>query len=510
MLIFNKNSNLVKILSNYVGKLWSLLAVFLCVPLYINYLGIENYAVIGFYTLVLALISFADAGMSSAITREFSLEESTGYKLSILNKIEKLYWGVLFFICSIIMFFSGIIAEKWLKTEAINLNDLTNYILLIGVGACIQMAASLYYGALFGLGFQVQANNYQIIWTTFKSLLVILLIKFIRNGLYVFFIWQIICNIIYVYSLRSSVLKGLDKKNNNTNYGLKSFEIPKRIYKYIGGMALVAIISSISSQMDKLVISYFYSLKVFGYYTMVSLLAQIPIFITMPIAAFIFPLLSKFAEKKDKKSLFDNTLKKFIFLLYLIIIPTSIFICFYPLEVLQTWSNAKIELHLLSDMVFLVQTLTIGSMFLAMQFPLYYTLLAHSETKYTVYQGAVQLVVGVPLLFCLAKFYGLKYVGITWLLINFCGFIYLLFVCLERFTNIEKLVYLKKYVIPNVCISSILSSISLYIYNNTNLIFFVVALLHILITFMLIIALNNYQEGRRIFSLKHLYNFSKE
>jgi hypothetical protein len=42
--------------------------------LYIHYLGIESYAIIGFYTLLLGIISFADAGMSSAIIKEFSLQ----------------------------------------------------------------------------------------------------------------------------------------------------------------------------------------------------------------------------------------------------------------------------------------------------------------------------------------------------------------------------------------------------------------------------------------------------
>jgi hypothetical protein len=68
-----KNSNVGKLVSNYGSRLWSNL-FFIFTPLYIHYLGIESYAIIGFYTLLLGIISFADAGMSSAIIKEFSLQ----------------------------------------------------------------------------------------------------------------------------------------------------------------------------------------------------------------------------------------------------------------------------------------------------------------------------------------------------------------------------------------------------------------------------------------------------
>lgn len=508
MEVMKYNSNLIRILSNYVGKLWGLLAVFICVPFYIKFLGIESYAVIGFYTLVVALISFADAGMSSAITREFALNEKKYYKKFILYRIEKFYWLILLFISISIIYFSDLIAQSWLKVEGINIIDLKNYIILIALGASVQMASSLYYGALFGLGEQVKANNYQIIWTTFKSLFVIFLLKY-YSSLYLFFIWQIVCNFIYVTLLRFEVLKNLNVDKINFKDKLNKLVFPERIYKYIGGMALVAIISSISSQLDKIVISYFYSLKLFGYYSMISLLAQIPVFVTMPIASFIFPLLSKFADNKKENKMFDITFEKFIFLLYLAIIPISIFICFYPLEILHTWSRVEFDSIESNDLVFLVQSLTLGSLFLAMQFPFYYSLLANSETRYTVYQGIVQLIIGVPLLLFIAKFYPLKYVGISWLIINICGFIYLLALCSSRYINQTNVQLLIKYIFPNFIFSIIFGCLGYFFYVNFSIPYFLIVFINVFIVFLSIIVWNNKMESREIFSFKHIYDFPK-
>lgn len=177
MPIITLNTNILKILSNYVGKLWNILSVFLLVPLYIHYLGVESYGIIGFYSVILGIIGFADAGMSSAITREFALNISSAEKRHLLTKIEIIYWAVIVFLCLLVVVFSTQIATNWLTAEHISITDLKLYVMFIGVGASLQLISSLYFGALFGLDRQVLANNYQIIWTTFKSYLLLLYLR---------------------------------------------------------------------------------------------------------------------------------------------------------------------------------------------------------------------------------------------------------------------------------------------------------------------------------------------
>lgn len=499
--------NVVKILSNYFGKIWNLLSVFIFVPIYIYYLGVESYAIIGFYALILGLISFADAGMSSAITREISLDSEPAYKLTIVKKIERIYWSVLFFIGLMIIFSSRLIAEKWLVSEQIPLNDLQNYVILIGIGTCIQIVSSLYFGAMFGLGYQVQANSCQIIWTTFKSLFVVLLFILIKADLYIFLIWQIICNIVYVLFLRITVFKKL-KQLVYPETLIKNFVIPSRIFKYIGGMTLVAIISAVNSQADKLIISYYYTLKTFGYYTMVSTLAQIPIFLTIPMASFVFPLLSKYSEN-NQQLLFNQTLNKFVYLLYLIVIPVAIIACFYPMELLQAWIRSGLDETAFAGFNFLICTLMIGSLFLAMQFPFYYTLLAHSQTKYTVYQGIVQILLGIPLLLYFANSLGLKYVGIPWLLINFFALIYLSYVCFRLYINFKIFKFIFYDVMPPFIFSIILGMIGYMVYRYSDAPFYLFFLLSVLASICLGIVWGNYKSQRRLLAFKHLYDFPR-
>ena len=138
-----KNSNIGNLISNYVSKLWSLISVFIFIPFYIKYLGVESFAVIGFYTLILGVISFADAGMSSAVIREFSSGKKAIIKYSFLILIERIYISICFFITIVIIIFSKLIANNWLKSETIPIDDLVFYIQLIGIGVPIQLLSSL-------------------------------------------------------------------------------------------------------------------------------------------------------------------------------------------------------------------------------------------------------------------------------------------------------------------------------------------------------------------------------
>ncbi|QYS91382.1 oligosaccharide flippase family protein [Flavobacterium covae] len=480
-----------------------MLSIFIFVPLYIRYLGIENYAIIGFYTLLLGIISFADSGMSSAIIKEFATDNSSSYKYSVLRRIEKLYWSICLAMLTIIIFSSNLIAQKWFSSETLAKTELSYYVILIGIGIVFQLVSSLYYGALFGLNEQVKVNFIQIIWNLIRSAVVVLLLIFIKPTLEVYFLWQILCNVLYVCVLRFLIIKKLKKFNDKLEVILPG--IPKDILKYIGGMSLIAIISSINTQADKIIVSSFFSLKTFGYYNIVSILAQIPIILATPIALFIFPLFSKFSNENTKK--LEISFNKISFLLSVLIVPTTLLLIIYAKEIIYAWVGNNISVDVLSQIALVLRLLCVGSLFLSIQFPLFYLLLSKSQTKYNVYQGVVQISLGLPLLyFCVSK-YGLNAVALPWILINFGSFIYLSFICFKKYLEISFI----RYLIDNMIIPLIISITAIFMLNvlYVNFInnFYLILVLSGLISVLLIIIINNIIRRHNIFDFKSLYNF---
>ncbi|MDH6250684.1 O-antigen/teichoic acid export membrane protein [Chryseobacterium sp. H1D6B] len=500
-----KNSNIAKLISNYGSRLWALVSVFIFVPFYIKILGIENYAIIGFYTLLLGIISFADSGMSSAIIKEFSQDNSPSYKYSIFRNIENLYLLICVVIMSIIALGSGLIAEKWLNSNTIEIQTLSYYISLIGIGATLQLLSSLYYGALFGLGEQVKSNFYQIIWNVFRAGIVILVLIFYKPTLEVYFIWQIICNLIYIIILRIQSLSILKSQDSNLHKYFK--KIPKNILKYVGGMTFIAIISAINIQADKIITSSIFPLKTFGYYNLASILSQVPVILGTPLTMFAFPLFSKFSlsNQKDLNITFD----KITYLLSIIIFPVSFLLIFFPVEILKLWAGKSIESNMFSTLASVIRLLISGSLFLALQLPLFYLLLSKEKTKYTIYQGVIQVLLGIPLLYFCAKYYGLKAVPFPWILINFGSLVFLLFIVFKNFIDIKFSHYFIRTLIIPLFISFGVSFLFYLLHkiNGGNIILYLVCtgILSVLIN----ILFNNIINKRSFKEFKHLYNFPK-
>lgn len=504
-----RNSNIARLVSNFASRIWSLVSVFIFVPLYIHYLGIENYAIIGFYTLILGIISFADAGMSSAVIREFSQENSASYKYSVLRKVENLYWTICIFISLIFIFSSDLIAQKWLHAEYISNEKLAYFIKLIGIGVPIQLVSSLYYGALFGLNEQVRANAYQMLWNIARAALVIILFVVFKPSLEIYFIWQIICNLIYITALRLSIIRILSQTENKLKNILDG--IPKSILSYVGGMALIAVISAVNSQADKIITSSFFPLKVYGLYNIASLLAQIPVIIATPLTMFVFPLFSKFSSKRVYSEKLNICFEKISFIINVLIFPAVILLIIYAKEIIVLWTGKSIDVAIMPDIVFVLRMLSAGSLFLALQFPFFYLLLSKGKTKYTIYQGVVQILIGIPLLYFCAKHYGLRGIGFPWILINLGSFIYLCIVCFSKYINLNYKKFFTYHILAPFFITIVVCTSIYYFYKtNSQLSFYFYLIFASVLSVFISVLLSNKINNKSPFSYKNLYNFPNE
>ena len=504
-----KHSNFWNIVSNYGSKVWGLVSVFIFIPLYIKYLGIESYGVVGFSALLMGILSFADGGLSSAIIKEFSAENSFSYKYSLLKSTEKIYIVICLLIIIIIFFLAPFIASNWLKSETLSISKLTYFVRLIGISISIQLISSFYFGALFGLKYQVKANLIQIIWSVVRSLGVILALIYINATLEVFFIWQIGSNLIYILSLRLMVMFHL-KHDSDEVIKIEFTNIPKPVLNYISGMILIALMSSINSQADKIVTSSSFSLTVYGYYTLASTLASSAMIVANPFAVSIFPLFSRFHSSSNKKSM-EICYRKSSFLINLLILSVGIILTFYTREILLLWTQDKIELKYLDNIVAVTRFLSIGTCFLAFQLIPYFYLLSLAKTKYNVFLGITQLIVGIPLLFFFIKNYGLKGAGVTWLLINLGGFVYLTFVTMKYYLNLNSKKFIFSTLILPLFVMLTVSIPFYFIYLYTQKSSFLVFLfLTGIFSIVLNIVFINYKNRYSLLNFSHLMDFNKE
>jgi hypothetical protein len=60
------------LLANFAGSGWSALMQLVCVPLYVKFMGVESYGLIGFYLVFQAMTQVLDLGLSPTLNREMA------------------------------------------------------------------------------------------------------------------------------------------------------------------------------------------------------------------------------------------------------------------------------------------------------------------------------------------------------------------------------------------------------------------------------------------------------
>ncbi len=83
------------VIANYIGRgLLTVLSI-VFIPIYIKYLGIEAYGLIGIYTILVSMMMLVDVGMGQTIVREVARYTSTSVSLNEIKDTLKTFKYIL-------------------------------------------------------------------------------------------------------------------------------------------------------------------------------------------------------------------------------------------------------------------------------------------------------------------------------------------------------------------------------------------------------------------------------
>ena len=445
------------ILANYIGKIWGIISVFVFVPFYINQLGLESYGVINFYTVILTIMYFADGGLSATLNREIARTTDKKYIGNMLFTIEKVYLAICLFIIIIIFSCSGFIAANWLNSDTIAPEDLRVYISLMGISVAFQLFTTLQSSGLMGLEKQVLSNGIQVSSSIIRSAFVLIPLYFYPT-LLTFFIWQVSMNIIFFFITRYNLWKFI---KTNVSYKFDK-QVLKTVGKFAGGMMLMAIISSLNTQIDKLVISKILSLKEFGYYSLAGILSQVPVLIITPIAVAILPRMVKYSTNTET----DKLIKLFhinTFVLSVLATSGAMVLFLFTKDFVFIWTHDNLIAKTIENVT---KVLLIGGVFLSFQYMPYHLAIANGHTKTNVRLGIVAIICIIPsLIFCVKQF-GLIGATCTWLIMNIFAYFYLGYFIISKFLKNEFKRWLINGTLIPLIIAILIGVISYYITIN--------------------------------------------
>ncbi len=407
----NKNS-----IANLLNRVWTTVANFLFVPIYIHYLGEEAYGLITFFTTLQVVMNLLGLGLSKTLRREFSLEETSievvNRKYKILRSIEIIIWIVAVLIVLICSFNAHFIATKWIT--ALNISDriIMSTIRLMGISIAGQLVANLYIGCLFGQQDQVSANSIQITWSLVKNIGAVLLIVFVSANVLYFYVWHAIIDILYAVIVRYIIIFKLRLKGAVFSWRIRDLSNLKTVYKFAIGVLLISIGYAINSQIDKIIISKNFDLTKVGAYNSVYNLSILTTIITSSIGVAVFPRFTQLFSTNSISTL-NSTFKENYTLSVLSTAAIGSYLSIFATEVISFWTQSQIIVDTVSGFAF---WLIIGTTLSALQEIPYNYFLARGCTIVNNIQTIIQIVYTLTITpFMIYKF-GLKGASLAWLI----------------------------------------------------------------------------------------------
>lgn len=280
----------INIIVNYAGSGASMLLTVALVPLYIKYLGVEAYGLVGFFALLQAWAALLDFGITPTISREIARYRAgaaaAGNFGRTFSTLEGIYLGLAGCILAAVWFSADLIASGWLQSRALSRGELTASVRAMAIAIAVRWVSGLYRGAIQGAEQQVWLNLTTVGWAVFRSGGAILLLAAISNDLLLFFVWQALA--VLAESLAMVIKARRLLPSGYHPYAFYPTE-SKRVLRFASGMTFVSASAITLSQIDRLVLSAILDLNAYGKYIVAGTLAQVLYLVTYPIATALTP-----------------------------------------------------------------------------------------------------------------------------------------------------------------------------------------------------------------------------
>lgn len=395
--------------ANLVNRIWAMVSVYFFIPFYINFLGSEQYGLMTFFATLQATFNLLGLGLSGTLRREFATVSETleerQKKWNLLQSTEFLYLGIMLIIIFSCLWGKDFIANSWLKNKSLSSNLVENTIVLMGISIAVQLMNNLWHGCLLGLGYQVLANGLNISWSILRSFLGVLSAFFHKSITSVYFSYLII-DVLFLLIYRI-VLKKKTFLNNQKikHWHFSDFKQMRSIIAYTFGLLEISLLSLLSNQLDKLIISRYLGLTDLGVYnTLYSLGSLVRIFPSAISIAVMTKFTRLFAAGSTTE--LDKIYLKIYELSAVLSISIASFVAFFSNEILRIWLGAN------TSFVPIVKgsscLIVFSIAFLSLQEIPYCYLLAKANTKVNVWLSLITIPVYAVLLWVGVKHYGIK------------------------------------------------------------------------------------------------------
>ena len=403
------------IIANFVGMLWTGLMGPALVSVYVRFLGIEAYGLVGILTTLQLVFTLLDLGLSATANRELARLSTQVDKAedsrNLVRTLECLYWLIAGGIAAIVVLLAPLLTHHWVHAQALSPATIQQAFLIMGGILAFQFPFALYSGGLLGLQKQVPLSGILIVTATLRGGGTILLLWLVSPSVLLFFAWQLVITILQTALSAMYLWRSLPLASAKPRFQRSLLRV---VWRFAAGVMGISFFALLLTQTDKIILSRLLTLEKFGYYSLATVVASSLLVIVAPIFTAIFPRFSQLIATDDRTTL-PHLYHRSCQLMAVTMLPVAIMLVLFSSELLEIWTRNSIVVR---NTHLLVSLLTIGTALNGLMNVPYALQLAAGWTKLALYQNMVSSALLIPLLFWATGRYGAVGAAVIWITVN--------------------------------------------------------------------------------------------
>lgn len=391
------------------------------IPVYIKYLGIEAYGLIGLFAILQAWLALLDMGMSPTLSREMARYTAGSHSATsirdLLRSIEIVALVLAILLGLGIWAVSGWLASDWLRAERLPVDEVAQAFTIMGAVTALRFVEGIYRSAIVGLQQQVLYNLVNSVLATLRGFGAVGILMWFSPTIKAFFLWQGIISLLALFVLARVTYKALPKAEAKGQFSLQAI---RDIGGFAGGMMGITLTSLVLMQTDKIILSKFLSLTDFGYYTLASVVAGALYMMVGPIGQAWYPRLAELQASKQHTQMVEKY-HQGAQLVSVIMGSSAITVIVFSETIMRLWTQ---DPELASRSATLLSLLALGNLFNGLMHMPYYIQLAHGWTSLSTWINIVSIVVIIPTILWAAPRYGAEGAAWAWVILN-AGYVFI-------------------------------------------------------------------------------------
>lgn len=407
----------------------------LFLPLYIKYLGLEAYGLIGIFAVLQGWLTLLDMGMTPVLGREMARftggQRSNQSVRDLLRTIEIIALLVAIATATGIWLAAGWLASDWLKADKLPLDLVAQTFSVMGVVTALRFIENIYRSAIVGLQRQVLLGVITSVMATLRGLGAVGIMIWVAPTIEAFFLWQAFLSVITLILLAAALYRTLPTSQIRPRFSLVELQ---NVWRFAAGISGSSFLALLLTQIDKILLSRILPLKNFGYYSLAIALTGALCFFTGPIGQAYYPRFTELSAKKDEPSLvvaFHSSMQ----ILVVLMGTAAIMLIFFSESVLALWTRSA---QLSLETAPLVTVLALGTLLNGLMWIPYQMQIAHGWTSLTMRVNGFAVMVLVPAVFWTAPRYGAIGVAWIWVILNVGYFGFCTYYMFKRLLKTER------------------------------------------------------------------------